>query len=221
MPLTDHHEIETKLQLPGTERLAEVPGLIRKLQGDCSVSRCRWVTDIYCDSPGCWFYRAGFASRIRHYRGESGAEWTLKSLRRPRGGIAIRQELTERLATVPHLPTDRLPGRILRRQFEKRMDLPRLIPLFTLVQRRRVFEAIWPATGLHLEVSLDVTRLAGGQEELAIVELELMQGEPGSLKDVTRSLRKLLGVRTAPPSKFAWAVRQTGSFAGVKIIKGP
>jgi inorganic triphosphatase YgiF len=211
MPTTLLQEIETKLRVDSAPELDRIHQWVSDRGGRCSPLKIRNVRDDYLDTPDHWFYRAGVACRIRTFTRSGRRELTLKSLVRPKAGLASRTEFTEPLiGTGTGRYPCRLPGRSISRQLRSELGNRKVCLVFGLDQRRRVFTAIFPKTGLNIEISLDETRLANTDHRLYIVEFELQQGNAKDLRALTRACRQALGTRKEPPSKFAWASRLSG-----------
>lgn len=208
---TLQQEIETKLQVDSAADLDRVPRWLAEQGGRCSGIRLRRLRDEYLDTSDRRFFSAGVACRIRIGLPRKQRELTLKSLLRPQAGVSVRTELTEPLKgrAGGRYPC-RFPGHILARQLKPWLQQQKIGPVFILDQRRRVFDAVLPETGLEIEVSLDETRLAGTEHRLFVVEFELRGGTARDLRALTRAGRRYLNARPATPSKFAWASRLSG-----------
>jgi CHAD domain-containing protein len=188
---------------PGERRLAARPTLE--------------LTDTYYDSPDWMIFRAGFALRVRCERaGDSGreeTEVTLKSLHDPRGGLARRKEVSQRvddanIETV--LASESGIGERVRELIGTR-PLNELFKANTRRERRHLLEA---DTDLPLaEVDLDETSIetpSGATCQLKRVEVECLNATPAALEPFVEQLREAAQLQPIEQSKFRAGLNTAG-----------
>jgi len=211
MGVQQQQEIEAKFQVRDPADLERIRGWLIGRGGRCSRMAIRSVRDVYLDSAARDFYRAGWACRVRRFSGTGRRELTVKSLRRPVDGVATRAEWTEPVPAGRRLRyPGPFPGVALARRLPAALTAAEVRPIFMLVQRRRVFDVVFPRPALRVEISLDETRLSGAAGRLWVVEFELKRGSVEALRALVEAGRRAFPVRRAIPSKFAWALRAVG-----------
>jgi CHAD domain-containing protein len=176
------------------------------------------VQDHYLDTASQLLMRSGIACRLRQIGKRSSL--TLKSLTAFHDGLADRVEITEELPDGNWAGPAPLPGSKLRAFLFPVTRHPIVKCLFTLDQKRRVYEVRTP-DGTCLEVSADHVIFPGGSgKRLYRIEIELREGTAGSLSRFGASVRRSLGLTSADESKFDCGLRAAG-IAIPRLREGP
>lgn len=170
-----------------------------------TASGVRRISDTYYDTEDWRIYRAGYALRVR--RRGSRSEATLKSLDAGEGGDGLkrREEISEPL-TRGELPGAAGPvgGRVAPLVGDRRLRA-----LFEVRTRRTAYVLSAGGTdgpGVSAEVALDETEIplqeGGEPARLNRVEVEITDGEPGTLLPFLGELREAFRLSPARASKF-------------------
>lgn len=168
--------------------------------------------DTYLDTDDRRLDRAGYSVRVRRSR-RLPAEATLKSLDGARqDGLQVRLELAESLETEEPTAVTDAPGEVGRR-VRALVGTRRLLPLFDLQTRRRVF--LLAAGGSPCgELLLDETtiREPGGPvvSRLRRVEIEVPEAALDTAGAFVERLRRACGLHPAVLSKYETALTATG-----------
>lgn len=175
------------------------------------------LQDVYYDSADWMIFRAGFALRLRRERGDAATgdltEVTLKSLNKPRGGIARRKELSQRVDTSDIAAVIASDAAIAERVRELIGTRP-LAPLFMAHTRRERQHLLEADTRLPLaEVDLDETSIeapSGATCQLKRVEVECINATPEALEPFVQQLRDAAQLRPVEQSKFCAGLAAAG-----------
>jgi len=181
------------------------------------------LVDTYLDTEDRRIERAGYAVRVRRER-RLPPEATLKSLDGASpDALRIRVELTEGLEVGEPAAVAGAPGPVGSR-VRALVGPRRLVPLFDLHTRRRVFP-LAAAAGAAGELVLDETaiRLPGGRVlgRLRRVELETSAAAVGAVRPLVEDLRRVCGLQPAALSKFESGLAATGRARVVPPDLGP
>jgi CHAD domain-containing protein len=174
--------------------------------------RTRNHVDTYLDTEDRRLDRAGYSVRLRRARG-AGGEATLKSLDAgDADGVRVRLELEEPLDADDPAAVADAPGEVGRR-VRALVGGRKLVPLFDLQTRRRVF--LLTAAGVESgELLLDETaiREPGGPilSRLRRVEVEVPEGAIEAVGPLVEELRRVCGLQPAVLSKYEAALAATG-----------
>ncbi len=211
-----HIEIECKLIARDAAALAGVHQALREICARVRHLGREVIRDAYLETSDWRLYRAGYACRIRRTsrRAPGRAVLGLKSLRRPLGGVSMREE---RERTVPSSRYRRgLPG-ALRREGGLGAKIFRILGgrkarVIFRVRNRRDTYAVRFGKRLRALVSLDDFTLSAGarRRRLAEVEIEMEQGSADELRKLARLLRRRLGLSTETRAKFKQGLELAG-----------
>lgn len=163
------------------------------------------IVDTYYDTARWDLRAAGYACRLR--RTGRKAILCMKSLKRPRRGVSIREEFEQRIpAPLPRQPLCNPPGRVGRKIAEIIGEAP-LREIFRIRNNRRVFHARF--NGLSAIVCADrFTVLARGRARaFAEVELELVAGTARDLRKFGHELMQRVPLRCGGRSKYRLGLR--------------
>ncbi|MBC8028407.1 MAG: CHAD domain-containing protein, partial [Steroidobacteraceae bacterium] len=185
------------------------------------------LRDTYFDSSDWMIYRAGFALRFRRTRtgpADEVSEITLKSLRKSRGGVTRRTEISQRVeATDIHAvlgAQDGIGERI--RELIGSRPLGELFSARTRRERQCLLEA---ETDLPLaEVDLDETTLetpGGAVQSLQRVEVECLNAEPAAIDAVVQEFRAAANLAPVDSSKFTTGLALAGLKPESPRLPGP
>ena len=169
------------------------------------------VVDTYLDTEDRRLDRAGYSVRLRRTR-RSPAEATLKSLDGARSdGPRIRLELAEEVEDDP-LALASAPGPVGRR-VRALAGSRKLVPLFDLQTRRRVF-ALAAAGVPSGELTLDETAIrehgGGILSRLRRVEVEVPEAALETVGPFVESLQRSCGLQPSLLTKYETALAATG-----------
>lgn len=192
----DGDEIELKLALSpeGLERLRRHP-LVRTHTQGRPVTRP--LTSIYYDTPDFALARAGVTVRVRVV-GHRNVQ-TVKARGSRAAGLFARREweapVASKTVDVPMLRATGVPVLVEGDAAE------RLVPVFRTEIRRTA--RILAGDGWRLELALDHGSVRAGElsEEICEVELELLEGNPGHLFTLARSIVAAVPARLTTLSK--------------------
>ncbi len=169
-------------------------------------SASRRLRDAYYDTADWRVARAGFALRVR--RSGARLEATLKALRRARGGVARRREITAGIPTARIATVETSRGAVGRRLRRIRRTTP-LRRLFGLRTWRRVF-VLDDGRGTIAEVAVDRTDVVGGRgrrRRIERLEVEVKAGSPARVAAFVATLRRRRHLTVARRSKFEEGLR--------------
>ena len=167
------------------------------------------LRDVYLDTADWRLRRSGDALRVR--RCGDGVEATLKALRRPRGAVARRRELGERLADA-RLATVRVGRGPVARRLRRVLGAAPLRRLFRLRTTRRTYVVRVRGRAVA-ELAIDRTVVVAtgrATRRLARVEVELKRGRVADLAPFVAALRRACDLRPARRSKFEEGLRAAG-----------
>lgn len=200
--------------LASEEQMALLPRVLRRLAKTVRGKPLRLVQDQYLDTPTCLLMRSGVACRMRMVGKH--ATLTLKSLTPFRDGLADRVELSEALPSREWNWPGPLPGQVLRNRLLPLTRRLNVDTLFTLIQKRRVYD-VCVRDGSILEISADRMRRVGASQRdvLQRIEVELKAGSVESLTAFASDLRRSLKLKAANESKFEYGLRDAGLSAPV------
>jgi inorganic triphosphatase YgiF len=200
-----HVEMEMKLIAPDPAALRALPAALKetcdRLRDDGAIR----IVDTYYDTPRWDLRAAGYACRLR--RAGRKAVLCLKSLKRPRRGVSIREEFEQRIPAPPARGLPRpLPGRLGRKIDTLTGDAP-LREIFRIRNNRRLFHARF--NGLSAIVCADrfTVSARGNARPFAEVELELIAGTARDLRKFGRLLMQQVPLRSGTRSKFRLGLR--------------
>jgi inorganic triphosphatase YgiF len=206
MNSADGFEIEAKLIAPDWTQLTQFPAALEAMGAYVSDSTELQFADHYLDTADLHVMRAGWALRWRSFPARS--VLTLKALRAPVDGVAVREEIEEEISGTLEdgLPVDILGGRV-----KEMVDGADLQLLFSLHQSRSLRNAVF-STGLQLEVCCDQIRWTGAesQEEEFVAELEVKEGTEEQLRQLLARLLESLDWKTSKLSKFERGMEVAG-----------
>ena len=193
-------ELKLRISAKDLDKLRRAPLLARSGRANGS----QLLTSTYFDTPALAFHRCAASLRVRA-TGDDRIQ-TLKLGGAAQAGLFDRDEfetpidgdLPDLEPLQAHLPDDSDCGRLVR----DAATASQLKPVFVTRIRRSVFPLRLPS-GEELEVALDkgTVDAAPGSVPIAAVELELKQGEPGSLYDVARAMLDIVPLRIDRESK--------------------
>ena len=199
MAVIRQREVEFKLIAPSAGVLCRVPAVLKSWGFHLGPARRQRVRDVYLDTPDFRFYRAGLACRLRIVDGA--AALSLKTLAPQAGGLASREECTEKLRRIPRSPIRRLPGTAIVARMDSRGRQTAVRVLFELRQQRTTWKAR-SAAGLDLAISADTVRFPDSRTWFYELELELVRGNARSLRAIGRRLGRHLALVPDKISKF-------------------
>jgi inorganic triphosphatase YgiF len=206
MSYSEGIEIEAKLLAPDWSQLTQLPAALESLGACVSDSDERQFVDHYLDTADLHVMRAGWALRWREFPQRS--ILTLKGLKPPEGGIAVREEIEEDVEGTlkDGIPVGALGGRV--KDMVGGADLQLL---FSMQQSRSLRTALF-TNGLKLEVSCDQIRWSGNstQEEEFVAELEVCEGSEEQLRSLLSSLLESLDWTISTQSKFERGLEVAG-----------
>ncbi len=159
------------------------------------------LRDAYFDTADWRVWRAGYALRVR--RSGERVEATLKAVRRARGGVARRRELTERLRDARVGSLRAAPG-VVGVRLRRVLGASPLVRLCALRTRRRTFALRYEDRAVA-EIALDRTRVLpprGRERRLQRVEVEVGAGPSALVARFVATLRRRRHLTTAARSKF-------------------
>jgi inorganic triphosphatase YgiF len=208
--VTRNREIELKLDLgaEGAEALKRHP----MLGGDPSKAADQVST--YFDTPDQALRAAGFALRVREARG--GFVQTVKQSEGASAGLFDRPEW-EAEVKGPELDFDAAAetplGKILDKKLRKRLK-----PLIKVEVHRSTWKL--EHEGSRIELILDEGSVTGGKgsQDIAEVELELLDGKAAHLIDAARTLADKVPLRLGVLTKSERGYRLADGKAG-KVVK--
>ena len=200
-----HVEMEMKLVAPDAAALRALPAALKdtydRLRDDGAVR----IVDVYYDTARWDLRAAGYACRLR--RTGRKAVLCLKSLKRPRRGVSIREEFEQRVPAAParRLPSP-LPGRLGRKIDTLSGGAP-LREIFRIRNNRRLFHARF--NGLSAVVCADRFTVSARRRSRAFaeVELELVAGTARDLRKFGRLLMQRIALRSGVRSKYRLGLR--------------
>jgi CHAD domain-containing protein len=169
--------------------------------------------DTYVDTEDRRLDRAGFTVRVRRSR-RGPPEATLKSLTEVQPDAPrVRLELAEHLETEDATELARAPGPVGRR-VRALVGPRRLVPLFDLHTRRRVFPiAVAGAPSGELLLDETTIREPGGPilSRLRRVEVEVPTTAVAAVEPLVESLKKGCGLQPAVMTKYETALAASGT----------
>ena len=201
-------EIETCFEMrrkPAARRLMSV---LQDLAAGVTGPSRRTLHDTLLDTRDLRLAQAHAALRLR--TGDGAPELTLKSLAPFSDGLAVRAEVSERLARLPPSLGPRCPGRRLARQLQPLLGQEPLGACFALDQVRDVY-TVRLHGGSTVQVSVDTVRLPGLlRRPVFRLEVELTHGKPAELTRWARALQKALDLVPASGSKYDLGLKALG-----------
>ncbi len=196
-----HIEVEAKLEVPGPEALAALPGVLAALGHQVQELARFQVVDRYLDSADWLLRRAGWACRLRWKDGRHLCG--LKRLVPLEDGLASREEVEDELP-LPPPGLERVGGLETGPLLEEILQGTPLRLLFTIEQERTSYRVLAEGGALEVEASADRVRFthAGGAEEIGEAELELRRGDAAALGRLAEALHLETGWPYATASKY-------------------
>ncbi len=164
--------------------------------------------DVYLDTDDRRFQRAGYALRVRRVGRRRGGEAALKSLGGASAdseGLRRRREVSEALER-PDPATIAAAGGPVGERVRAVAGKKRLLPLFEVRTRRRLFSLEAEGAATAAEVALDETAIhpadGGPPARLRRVEIELPEAAVAVFAPLVDELRAACGLQPAVLSKF-------------------
>lgn len=200
-----HVEMEMKLIAPEGAALRELPGALKGLCDRLRDGGAVAIVDTYYDTAQWHLRAAGYACRLR--KAGPKAILCMKSLKRPRRGVSIREEFERRIsATAAQRVPKALPGAVGKKIAGIIGDVP-LRVIFRIRNNRKLFHVRF--NGLSAVVCADrfAVSARGRTSRFAEVELELVAGTARDLRKLGRLLMQRAPLRSGNRSKYRLGLR--------------